>query len=368
MRIRTCLLLLILMISACQQESTDTERYVVSDLLGVQDNEGYSRAVDVRAFSFPRDHGAHPDFRSEWWYLTGNLKDEAGKDFGFQVTLFRNAVRPDIESSASSWRTRQVWMVHAALTDLAAGTHQSHERFVRQGAGLAGVTQSPVRVWVEDMQLSIQDDGQMSVLVPADAFRLELDLVPLTPLVLQGDRGLSQKSPQPGNASYYYSLPRLQATGRIIHNNEVHKVTGLAWLDREWSTSALGPEQAGWDWFALQFADGRNLMYYQLRRKDGGIDASSSGSISDATGKIRTLSADEVSLQPLRYWSAGDRRYPVEWRMKIRGEPATWHIRTLLDEQEMRHSVRYWEGAVEVVEDGNSRPLGRGYLEMTGYR
>lgn len=368
MLIRACLLSFMLLISACQQEAPDAERYDVSELLGGQDNEGYSRAVDVRAFSFPRDHGAHPDFRSEWWYLTGNLQDEAREEFGFQVTLFRNAVRPEIKTSPSSWRTRQVWMAHVALTDLAAGTHKSQERFVRQGAGLAGVSRSPVRVWVEDWQLLIKNDGHMSMQVPADDFQLELDLVPQTPVVLQGDRGLSQKSEEPGNASYYYSLPRLQATGRIIRDSEVHKVTGLAWLDREWSTSALGPEQAGWDWFALQFADGRNLMYYQLRRKDGGIDASSSGSISDATGKLRSLAADEVSLEPLRYWSVGDRRYPVEWRMKISGEPVTWRIRSLLDEQEMRHSVRYWEGAVEVMEDGSSRPLGRGYLEMTGYR
>jgi predicted secreted hydrolase len=184
--------------------------------------------------------------------------------------------------------------------------------------------------------------------------------------VLQGNQGLSQKSAEPGNASYYYSIPRLQAEGTLRLQGEELTASGLAWLDREWSTSALGPDQAGWDWFSLQLADGRNLMYYQLRRKDGRVDPHSAGTLSNADGLLKKLDPAAVTLTPLDYWESDDRRYPIEWRLQVAGEDP-WLIRALLPDQEMRASVRYWEGAVEVIDERTGAQLGRGYLEMAGY-
>jgi predicted secreted hydrolase len=184
--------------------------------------------------------------------------------------------------------------------------------------------------------------------------------------VLQGDRGLSRKSAEPGNASYYYSMPRLQAEGTLRLADETLPVSGQAWLDREWSTSALSPDQAGWDWFSLQLTDGRNLMYYQLRRKDGRVDPHSAGTLSNADGLQKRLAPEKVTLTPLEYWESDDRRYPVEWRMQFAGEDP-WRIRALLPDQEMRASVRYWEGAVEVSDEKTDKIIGHGYLEMAGY-
>ena len=184
--------------------------------------------------------------------------------------------------------------------------------------------------------------------------------------MLQGDHGLSRKSVEPGNASYYYSIPRLQAEGTLRLEGKEIPVSGLAWLDREWSTSALGPDQAGWDWFSLQLVDGRNLMYYQLRRKDGTVDPYSAGTLSNADGVQKQLDPGAVTLTPLDYWQSDARRYPIEWRMQVAGE-APWLIRALLSDQEMRASVRYWEGAVEVIDEKSRASIGRGYLEMAGY-
>jgi predicted secreted hydrolase len=262
--------LIILLLFGCQADSPEPKPLQVAEALGGAGDEGFARAFDPREFRFPEDHGAHPEFRNEWWYLTGNLQAEDGRRFGFQVTLFRIALQPEPIESTSAWRTNQLWMGHVALSDLTAGKHRAYERFARQGVGLAGATSQPFKVWLEDWQLlKTPDDKLWTLHIPTDEFELRLELRPVSPIVLQGDKGLSQKSAAPGNASYYYSIPRLQAQGALRHQGENLRVTGLSWLDREWSTSALGVDQQGWDWFSLQLQDGRNLMYYQLRRKDG---------------------------------------------------------------------------------------------------
>lgn len=342
----------------------------LQEALGGATEAGFARATSVRRFEFPRDHGPHPDYRNEWWYLTGNLDADDGRRFGFQITFFRIALRAEPVASDSAWRGRQVWMAHAALTDVDAGLHLAEERYARPGIGLAGAEADPFRVWLEDWRLWASGEGSPWRLeVPAEGFALRLDLAPLVPVVLQGDRGLSRKSAAPGNASYYYSIPRLQVRGRITRGSESVAVTGLAWLDREWSSGALGPEQTGWDWFALQLEDGRDLMLYRLRRRDGSADPHGGGSLSDAGGLRRRLSPDQVTLTPLQHWRATDgRRYPVEWRLHLRGEPGPWRVRALVEDQEMRLGVRYWEGAVEVVDEGDGAVLGRGYLEMAGER
>jgi predicted secreted hydrolase len=362
------LIMLVMVLAGCRAEEPRPDAFSIADLLGGTDTDGYARAREPRPFRFPDDHGVHPDYRNEWWYLTGQLQATDGREFGFQVTFFRTAVAPHGVDSRSAWRTRQVWMAHAALTDLAGRQHTGFERFARQAVGLAGASARPFRVWLEDWQLSADQTGKRWQLkLPTRAYTLNLDLSPLVPVVLQGEQGLSRKSGEAGNASYYYSIPRLAATGYLVRQGEALSVSGLAWLDREWSTSALGPDQVGWDWFSLQLRDGRNVMYYQLRDRNGRSDPYSSGSISDRRGPIARLDPARVELTPLRYWQDGQHRYPVEWRMRIPGEPHAWRVRTLLDDQLMRLSVRYWEGAVKVVEEDTEAPIGRGFLEMTGY-
>ena len=362
-------LVLLFTLGGCDQHPRDSGELRVAEALGGVGVEGFARATEVRPFRFPRDHGPHPDYRNEWWYITGNLQADDGRWFGFQVTFFRIAVQPEPINSPSAWRTNQIWMGHAALTDVANEKHLAYERFSRQAIGLAGTAVAPFRVWLEDWSLQADQASEAWQLkLPTDGFDLELELLPASPVILQGDEGLSQKSSEPGNASYYYSIPRLQASGRLKMNGENLALKGLAWLDREWSTSALGPEQVGWDWFSVQLQDGRNLMYYQLRRKDGTVDPHSSGSISDAEGLRRRLNPDHVSLTPLADWHFGDKRYPLEWRLQLQGEPYSWRVRALVADQEMRLSVQYWEGAVEVTDEMTGEALGRGYLEMAGYQ
>ena len=363
------LLMLLSILTGCDRPAPESKGFQVTEALGDAGSEGFARATEMRLFRFPQDHGPHPAYRNEWWYITGNLQSDDGHHFGFQVTFFRIALQPEASVSPSAWRTHQIWMAHAALSDLSEGEHLAQERFARQAIGLAGATALPFSVWLEDWRLqAVAGSDTWQLQLPTDQYDLTLEFTHASPIILQGDKGLSQKSSAPGNASYYYSIPRLLVSGQLHRQGEELAVKGLAWFDREWSTSALGPEQAGWDWFSLQLNDGRNMMYYQLRRKDGSIDPHSSGSVSDTQGLRRQLKSEQIQLTPIDYWDSGDRRYPVAWRIQLRNEPHPWRVRTLLDDQEMRLSVRYWEGAVEVIDEVSGEALGRGYLEMAGYR
>jgi len=340
----------------------------VAEQLGSQPAGGFARADAPRAFVFPADHGPHRAYRNEWWYFTGNLGAADGRRLGYQATFFRIGLDANPPARDSQWGTSEAWMAHLALSDGATGTHRGVERFARGAAGLAGATVEPLRVSLEDWTLSSADGGATWKLdAAADDFRLDLKLRADRPVVLQGDGGLSQKSTEPGNASYYYSMPRLATTGTVTIDGKAHAVTGQSWLDREWSTSALGADQAGWDWLALQFADGRDLMYYRLRRKDGRVDAMSRGSLVDADGRRVELGAD-LPLQPVRWWTAPDgRRFPVEWDLALPADTRALRVAAAFDDQYMTLAVRYWEGMVDVRDRATGESLGRGYLEMTGY-
>ena len=348
------------------------ESIAVGAALGGAEQAGYQRAYQPRRFHFPADHGPHPEFRNEWWYVTGNLADASGRPFGYQLTLFRIALSPDPPAADSAWRTHQVYMGHFALTDVAGEQHHGFERFSRSALGLAGAQAAPFRVWLEDWQLSgsATDALPMRVRAQQGGIAVDLTLQAGKPLVLQGDRGLSQKSAEPGNASYYYSYTRLPTQGVVELNGRTFTVHGSSWLDREWSTSALGPEQSGWDWFALQLDDGRELMFYRLRHRDGGMDAFSKGVLVDAHGQARGLRREEVELQPLGEWTSrrtGD-RYPAGWRLRLPGEPLDLTITPKVADQEMRLTVHYWEGAVTVTGRAGEQSInGQGYLEMTRY-
>lgn len=339
----------------------------LAEALGGAADPGFARATGVRPFTFPRDHGPHPAYRNEWWYVTGNLDDDAGRRYGFQFTLFRIGLAPGRAERPSRWATHQVWMAHLALTDVAGDRFRAAERFARGGdIGLAGARRDPVEVWLEDWRLERTPNGDWHVDAATDALALDLALHPEKPPVLQGDRGLSRKSEAPGNASYYYSLPRLKASGDIRIDGERRPVSGRAWLDREWSTSALGEDQAGWDWFALQLDDGTDIMYYRLRQKDGSTDPHSAGSIADPDGTITPLDRDDAGIEALDHWtSPADTTYPSRWRLDIAGIDGPLTVVPVHADQELDVSVRYWEGAVDVLRAGE--PVGRGYVELAGY-
>lgn len=344
----------------------------VSAALNEDSLQGYARAYQPRPLVFPEDHGAHPDFRTEWWYATGNLAAEDGRRFGYQLTLFRIALSPNAVSGASAWHSRQLYMGHFALTDVAGGQHHAFERFSRAAVGLAGTRARPWKVWLEDWSFTGTDEGGFPLRVRAREQDISLDLTlePLKPLVLQGDRGLSRKSDEPGNASFYYSYTRLNTRGTLEIEGRNQAVQGQSWLDREWSTSALGDEQSGWDWFALQLDDGRDLMFYRLRRRDGSPDPHSNGVLVAADGSVRHLGSQDVRLDSLGSWTSpetGD-RYPARWRLRVPRADLDLTVTPRVADQEMRLSVRYWEGAVAVAGQAAGQPVaGQGYLEMTRY-
>lgn len=336
--------------------------------------EGYARAVEPRDFHFPEDHGPHPEYRTEWWYWTGNLETEDGRAFGYQFTLFRNALAPEATPRDSAWGASQVYMGHFAVTDVASGGFHASERFSRVALGLSGATEQPFKVWLEDWEAASAGPSTwpMRLRARTDTVTLELLLEPGKPPVLQGDRGLSQKSAERGNASYYYSMTRMPSRGTVRVGGRTYAVKGHSWLDREWSTSALGADQVGWDWFSLQLSDGSELMYYQLRHRDGSADAFSTGLWvpPEGTGEAVHVGRDDMKLTVLDTWksprSGGE--YPSRWRMQADSLGLDLTVTPRLADQELPVSVLYWEGTVGLEGTRAGQPVtGRGYVELTGY-
>jgi predicted secreted hydrolase len=348
----------------------------VAGALGDGSAEGFARALAPRLLAFPADHGPHPAFRTEWWYWTGNLRaaggDHGGRRFGFQLTFFRTALAPAVAPRRSAWGTRDVYMAHLALTDVDTGQFHARDRWARAALDLAGATGDPVRVWLGDWTVEGPPPTGLPLRLRAgdDEVRVDLRLATLKAPVLHGERGLSRKSAVPGNASYYYSLTRMPATGEVRVGGRAFRVEGLAWMDREWSTSALGPDLVGWDWFALQLDDGRELMLYRLRRRDGGIDAASQGTLVTADGAAERLDRGAVEVVVLDHWTSprGETRYPARWRLRVPAAGLDVVVTPLVADQELDLAVRYWEGAVRVDGAVEGRPLGgAGYVELVGY-
>lgn len=342
-------------------------RLTVAEAMTGGDTAGFARVTTPRPFVFPADHGPHPEYAIEWWYYTGNVSSSDGRRFGFQFTLFRSGLAPAVAARPSGWATSSIYMAHFALSDAASGTFHAFERFSRGAAGLAGAQGEPFRVWLENWSVEgLGADGMPMRLRAAEGdVAIDLTLMAGKPPVLQGDRGVSQKSADIGNASYYYSFTRMPTTGVVSVAGMQHQVSGLSWMDREWSTSALGSAQVGWDWFALQFDDGRDLMFYRLRLDDGSIDPYSKGVLVDVNGGARRLSRDEVLVEPLDAWTSprSGATYPARWRLRVPSEAIDLTLTPLLADQELPVTVVYWEGAVVI--DGSA--TGRGYIEMTGY-
>lgn len=347
----------------------------LSELLGASETASFPLAITVREFRFPEDHGPHSAFRNEWWYVTGNLDGAGGQRYGYELTFFRFALgNADAAITTSSWRTNQVYIAHLALTDVAGERFLAAERYSRGAAGLAGAVGEPFRVWLDDWSLAAdprQQDGTDAWRLRAqdERFGLDLTLQPSKAPVLNGFEGLSQKSSQRGNASYYYSVPRIQTTGTLDIDGQAQSVSGSSWLDREWGSSALAQDQVGWDWFALQFDGNSELMFYQIRRDDGTPDIHSAGTWTDPSGNAMQLSRDQVVLEVNDFWhnARGD-RYPAGWSIRIAAIGLDVQIRPVLADQELDATVRYWEGAVDVSGERNGIAInGRGYVELTGY-
>jgi predicted secreted hydrolase len=354
------------------------------ETLGGADTVGYARAVTPRVFDFPADHGSHPDFRTEWWYVTGNVASAQGRAFGFQFTIFRSSLSPDAPGGPSAWSTNQAYMGHFAVTDIETGQFRSFERIGRGSVGLAGVTAVPFRTWIEDWALEGQvasptgatdvDGGvyPMRLRAEGSGTYLDLSLEGGKDRVLQGDRGLSMKGPEPGNASFYYSRTRMPASGRLVLDADTFDVDGLAWLDREWSTSALSEGQVGWDWFALQLDDGWEMMIYQLRGADGSAGPMSAGAIIDPEGERMDLAlSTQLLFESTGTWTSAidGTSYPSGWRIQVPSRGWDLAVTPAVLDQELDLSFRYWEGAVRVrgSGEGGRAVTGAGYAELTGY-
>nr|WP_290668032.1 lipocalin-like domain-containing protein [Ardenticatena sp.] len=351
-----------------------TMRLDVAESLAAPADEGFERALAPRPFDFPRDHGAHPSFQTEWWYYTGNLLAENGDRFGFQLTFFRRGLTPQPPEPRSAWQTNQVYFAHFAMTDRARQRFHAEERWARGAAGLAGAEAPPYRVWLDDWRVeAIGEDADHVRLFATHADGALLDLVAQAqkPLVLHGEAGWSPKDDAPGNASYYYSFTRLLAEGRITRpDGTALAVRGTAWMDHEFSTSALGEDQVGWDWFAIQLDDGWELMYFQLRRTDGTIDTVSGGTLVAPDGSTTMLTRDDVQLDVEATWESPHTAavYPAAWRLRVPAHALDVRITPVLPDQELLVSVQYWEGAVDVRGTHGERPVqGVGYVELTGY-
>ncbi len=334
----------------------------------------FARAYTPRDFVFPQDHGPHPDFQTEWWYYTGNLADAQGRQFGYQLTFFRRALVPpkDMPARQSDLASGQLYFAHFALTDENAGQHVAFEKFSRGAGGLAGATAAPYRVFVEDWAvtgLTAQGDT-VQLVAHSGAYSITLDLKSAKPPVAQGERGLSAKSDTPGNASYYYSFTRMDTTGTLSSADGTFTVSGLSWMDHEWSTSALGPNAQGWDWFSLQLSDERELMLFQVRNADGSIDPVSGGTLVLPDGSTRRLTRDEVKLEVLERWhsSTSGADYPIRWRVTIADLSTVLEVSARIKPQENELSVVYWEGAMTLQGQSDGKPVsGAGYVELTGY-
>ena len=359
---------------ASDTSCNDTEYIGSSSRLGelLRDRgvNGYARAAEPRDFFFPEDHGPHPDFRNEWWYITGNLDGENGERFGFELTIFRFSLTPlqDHDPNASAWKTNQVYIGHFAVTDVGNTNFHVAQRYARGTLGLAGAQAGPFQVWVEDWSIE-SDDESWQIHASDKNISIDVTLSPLKPPVLNGIDGLSQKSSQPGNASYYYSIPRLETIGTLTIENENYAVNGLSWLDREWGSGGLSQDQQGWDWFSIQLSDGSDLMFYSLRKTDGSRDPYSAGTWIAADGHNKHLSNDDVDIDVEDHWDSPlGGTYPMAWHVRIPQADLDLRLKPVLDAQELRTAVRYWEGAVDVVGRKAGMPVeGRGYVELTGY-
>jgi predicted secreted hydrolase len=355
MRINFVLLMVLLLLGGCDQSAPEQKGFA-----GMGDQAlTFTPVVPGRVFSFPADHGAHDGFRIEWWYVTANLKDQQGNQFGVQWTLFRSALKPVAEQAG--WADQTIWLGHAAVTS--STVHHAAERYARGGVGQAGVQLAPFEAWIDDWRFASQAQDPLSDLQLSARdkdFAYQLHLTSSRPLVLQGDKGFSQKSEE-GQASYYYSQPFFQASGTLQIDGQSYTVSGPAWLDREWSSQPLTANQTGWDWFSLHLDGGEHVMLYRMRQEDGAPYLT--GTWIAADGQTQTLRSSQIRLIPQDTAEVAGRAMPVKWSISIPDKHLDITLDALNPNAWMNLRIPYWEGPVRI---SGSHP-GQGYLEMTGY-
>ncbi|NOR71486.1 MAG: carotenoid 1,2-hydratase [Methylomarinum sp.] len=356
-----------------QQNLTKPEsKSSINDIVSTE-RESFARVLKPRAFIFPQDHGPHPKYLIEWWYFTGNLQTDVGRKFGYELTFFRLALTPERQITASNWRNNQLYIAHFALTDVDNLQFYTDERFSRAGNDLAGAATEKYHVWLYDWKAEAIDETGLAINLEAknDDFAIALRLDSKKKIALQGVDGFSRKSPKAGNASYYYSYTRMATTGSIQIKQQQFSVTGISWMDREWSSSSLSAQQTGWDWFALQLSDNSELMFYRFRRKDDSLDTNSSGAFFHADDSKTSLKFSDVAIKVLDYWISPHTNisYPSKWHLSIPRLGLELDISPLINDQELNVAYRYWEGAVSITGKKNDQFIsGQGYVELTGYQ
>lgn len=334
-------------------------------------SEGWAVAVPGYQITLPRDHFPHYQFRTEWWYFTGNVRTELRRPFGYQLTFFRHGYRPPgiAQPVTSRFVMNDLKFAHFAVTDVSAGKFHFDSRVSRGAFGEAGFADGNRLAWIDNWELNFKNNFKLTA--SAKDYAIELELTPERAAVLQGDNGLSQKADGAGHASYYYSITRLKTSGTIKIGAASYKVEGDSWFDREWATNQLTPEQSGWNWFAIQLSDGSDMMLYQMRLRNGAIDSHSNGRWIAADGASTELAADEFRLVPEKYWTSptSEANYPVEWNLIIPKLSLDLRIAPALENQELRLAVVYWEGSIRLQGQRAGKPVdGVGYMELTGYQ
>lgn len=363
-----CLVVLCVLLSTAADQAGSSLASPTSSFR--QAEAGYS-------YIFPRDHGAHEEYQTEWWYYTGHLSTAAGRRFGYQLTFFRRALASEAaRTNPSRWAIRQLYLAHFALSDLDRARFRFAEKISRAGIGKAGADAGRLRVWIDRWSVEAPTGTHEPHHLQASTTEFSIDLVvnPEKPPIVHGRRGISRKGDAPGQASHYYSLTRLGTTGTVTIGDQPLAVRGTSWMDHEFSSSDLGEDLTGWDWFSIQLGNQMELMLYQLRRKDGGFAPASSGTMVYPDGHTRHLSVSDFAVDVLDRWTSqtSGARYPSRWRVTVFPEELTVELVPRLAEQELMTErstrVTYWEGAVGVTGTQQGASIeGQGYVELTGY-
>jgi predicted secreted hydrolase len=345
--------------------------------------EDFKRALPGKIFSFPQDHFSHPEFKTEWWYYSGHLQSlgQGAKSFGYQLAFFRTGLTRDTKNQKSKWSIQDLYFAHLAITDESKNKFQYLEKISRGSLGEAGASsyktgEKTFRVWIENW--SVEEKGpamQQHFLKAGDKnFGIDLMLTPEKNPIIHGQNGVSQKAEGEGYASHYYSIPRLKTEGKIYLQNKEIPVKGMSWMDHEFGSSQLRDYQVGWDWFSIQLDNGMELMFYQIRHKDGKIDPYSSGTIIFADGTYQHLSKKEFQIEVLDQWksSKSGAIYPSKWKIKVPSHQIDLILSPTVKNQELitKESTRvtYWEGSIKVEGKYQGSPInGLGYAELTGY-
>ena len=334
-------------------------------------NTNFMQAVEQRDFVFPKDFGKHEEFQTEWWYYTGNLFDENGRHFGYQLTFFRRAIsQNDLTNRNSNWATNQIYLAHFSLTDSLNERHFQKEIMARGALELAGTQiDNLFRVWLYEWEVVQISENEFRLTASTDDYSINLNLEDLKKPIFHGTNGLSIKGDEPGNASYYFSQTRLSSVGEIKIGEEVHTVKGLSWMDHEFGSNTLGANQIGWDWFSLQLDDNQELMLFQIRQNDNTISDNSSGTYVNADSTTKHLDISQFDITVLDEWKTVDGFiYPSKWLIKIDDLDMELIVEPVINQQENDFFFRYWEGAVKISGMmGDFNISGYGYVELTGY-